>query len=45
MIMSLRLGTNDVAKARAFYDAIVQAIGGTPTPAKAISRSTASPTR
>jgi len=31
MIMSFRLGTNDIAKARAFYDATFVALGGSPS--------------
>ncbi|TVV71708.1 VOC family protein [Sphingomonas solaris] len=31
MIMSIRVGSNDVAKARAFYDATFTALGGEPT--------------
>ena len=31
MIMSIRVGTNDVPKARAFYDATFTALGGVPT--------------
>ena len=30
-IMSIRLGTNDVAKARAFYDATLGALGVAPS--------------
>lgn len=31
MIMSFRVGTNDVAKARAYYDATFKALGGAPS--------------